>query len=275
MAFDIRKIVTDKIIDGLENGQIPWAKPWKDGGAVNHSTGKRYRGLNQLILSFVASQEGLINRWVTFKGIVTLGGRLKKGEKGIAISYFNFIENEETETTRGILRYYTVFSISQMEVVPSYDVIEKTEIEKIDTAEKIVVGMQNSPKINFYGESAYYSPKIDTVVIPEIEKFNTSEGYYATVFHELGHSTGHESRLSRKGITEHTGKYEYAIEELVAEMTSAFLCGECQIERTIENSTAYIQSWLKVLKNNRQLLLTAGGQAQKATDYILGENVIY
>lgn len=274
MKTDIRAIVTDKIIAGLEKGEIPWKRPWKDGFAVNHVRNTPYRGLNQFVLTFVADSNGWVNRWVTFKTIASKGWRLKKGEHGTAISFFTFITDEDDADVRfPLLRYYTVFSLSQLEEMPEIPSTENKEFSVIDRAEQLIQKYVDRPSVSMSGDSAYYSPTNDRITLPVPSKFNSDELYYSTYFHELGHSTGHAKRLARKGIVEFDrfGSEQYGVEELIAEFTCAFLCAEAQIEQAvIENTTAYIQNWLKVLKNDRQMLLTAASQAQKASDYILG-----
>lgn len=273
--IDIRKIVTDKIIEGLEQGKIAWIRPWADGMAINHLNGKSYRGINQFILSFTADANGWVNRWMTFKAISEKGWKLRKGEHGTQIAFFTFIEDEDEGTRFPLLRYYTVFSLSQLEEMPEYAVASKSTEPNI-LAEQTILNMPNRPTIcEHEGASrAYYSPVTDEVHLPDRKQFSGMDEFYSTLFHEVGHSTGHASRLARKGITEGDkfGSEKYGLEELVAEFTAAFLCAETGIENTITNSTAYIQNWLGVLKNNRQMLLTAASQAQKATDYILNRS---
>lgn len=272
---DIREIVTRKIIEGLERGEIPWQKPWKAGGAVNYDSKKAYRGLNQLILSFVADAEGWSNYWLTFKSINNHGWRIIKDESPQYIAFFKWIdkedENGEKDGKFPLLRYYKVWSISQLEqaeeIIASLPVVE--EFEPIERAEEIVREMPNAPKIEFGGARAFYNIKNDFVRLPERETFDHAHGFYSALFHELGHSTGHESRLNRE-IENTFGDEKYSLEELVAEFTSAFVCAEAGIDNTVKNSTAYIQNWLKVLKNDRQMLLTGASLAQKASDYILG-----
>lgn len=268
---DIREIVTRKIIEGLEKGELPWQKPWTGGGAVNHQTGKSYRGLNQLVLSYVASSEGLINRWVTMGIIRDKGYRIKAGASPQYIAFFKWVDQKDedgnVENTFPLLRYYKVWSISQLE--GEIEIPDATEFEPIERAEQIVAGMPNAPRIQFGGDSAVYFPTKDVVVTPIREQFKSPDAFYATLFHELGHSTGHETRLNRE-IQNDFGDEKYGLEELVAEFTSAFLCAESGIDNTIENSTAYVQNWLKVLKNDRQMILTGASLAQKASDYILG-----
>lgn len=273
MGLDIREIVTRKIIEGLEKGELPWHKPWKDGYAVNHKTGKAYRGLNQLTLTYTAMAEGFVNRWVSMGIIRDNGWRIGKGQSPTYIAFFKWIPVDKSDPDGDkfpMLRYYKVWSISQIEgegiVIPE----ETTEFEPLERAEQVIQGMPNAPDLRIGGNRAFYNWDRDFVQTPVKELFEDRNRYYSTMFHELGHSTGHEKRLGRK-IDNDFGTEEYSLEELVAEFTSAFLCAECQIDNTMEASTAYIQGWLKVLKNDRQMVLTAASQAQKATDYILGK----
>ena len=269
---DIREIVTRKIIEGLEQGEIPWQKPWVGGGAVNHDINRSYRGLNQLTLSFVAEKNEWINRWVTFKSIKKHGWRIIKDESPQYIAFFKWIWKDKDDHDEGkfpLLRYYKVWSLSQLEEADEIEIPEPEEFEPIEKAEQIVQGMPDAPSIEFGGNSAFYNIEGDYVGLPEQGNFDNIEGFYSALFHELGHSTGHPSRLNRE-IKNNFGDEKYSLEELVAEFTSAFLCAESGIDNTVKNSTAYIQHWLKVLKNDRQMILTASSLAQKASDYILG-----
>lgn len=266
---DIREIVTRKIIEGLEKGELPWQKPWKGGGAVNHVTGKAYRGLNQLTLSYASMDNGWVNRWVSMGVIRDKQYRIKAGESPQYIAFFKWVEKEDEdgEYTFPLLRYYKVWSISQLE--GEFEIPEAEEFEPIERAEEIVAGMPNAPRIQFGGEKAVYFPTKDVVMTPIREQFVSPDLFYSTLFHELGHSTGHEKRLNRD-LTGTFGDEKYGLEELVAEFTAAFLCAESGIDNTTEHSTAYVQNWLKALKDDRQMLLTGASMAQKATDYILG-----
>jgi antirestriction protein ArdC len=275
MGLDIREIVTRKIIEGLEKGDLPWHQPWSS-GAVNHDSNKVYRGLNQLTLSYTADVEGWVNRWITAKSIKKHGYRIGKGESPQYIAFFKWIDKkddagEKTGDKFPLLRYYKVWSISQLdeaeEIIESLPKAE--EFEPVERAEEIVQGMPNAPVIEFGGISARYSPSTDKVHMPLKEDFNSPDNFYSALFHELAHSTGAENRLNRK-IENTFGDEKYSLEELVAEFTSAFLCAEAGIDNTIQQSTAYIKHWLKVLKNDRQMLLTGASLAQKASDYILG-----
>lgn len=279
---DVYSIVTDRVIALLEAGTIPWRKTWKGGAAGaprNLKSGKAYRGVNVFVL---AAQAYGSPYWLTFKQAKDMGGSVRKGSKGTPVVFWNWIVKEDPkDKTKKIripfLRYYTVFNIEQCEgIVTPADVAPVAgPAEAIDAAEAIVRNMPNAPAIRHGGDAAYYRPSTDAVQMPARESFESAPAYYTTFFHELGHSTGHASRLSRTGVTNptHFGSHEYSQEELVAEMTATFLSAEAGIEaETIANSAAYLASWMKVLKNDRKLLVMAAAQAQKAADMILGRS---
>jgi antirestriction protein ArdC len=229
--------------------------------------------------------------YLTYKQAQQLGGTIKKGETGTKIVYWatielkdkagNHIEEQPTATnidekqrTKLVPKAHTVFNIAQTEGIefPTITPIIKSPLQKIAACEQVVADMLNRPIIITGGASAYYSPASDTVVVPSLNSSTSSEGYYSTLFHELAHSTGHESRLNRKELvnSDGFGNANYAKEELTAEMTAAFLCAITGIHQpTIANSAAYIQNWLKALRNDKTLVIKAAAQAQKAADYIM------
>jgi antirestriction protein ArdC len=277
---NVADIVTDAIIAKLEQGVIPWKKPW-NGSALaprNYVTGKAYRGINAFLL---ANTQFASPYFLTFKQIIEKKASLKAGSKGFPVVFWSMVKGTDSETgdetsekSIPFMRYYTVFSIEQTSLeVPA---ITETPLDfnPIEEAEKMVASMPFAPEIRHGQAKAFYSPSLDYVNLPKRELFHSSEEYYNVLFHELGHSTGHKSRLARKGVTESSyfGSHEYSKEELVAEMTAAFCCSELGIiPATLDNSAAYIQSWLKALKSqdNRNLIVSAASQAQKAFDYIL------
>lgn len=277
--MDVYSIITDQITKELEKGVIPWRKPWESGQfkPANAITLKPYRGINPFLL---ASRGYKSPYWLTYKQANAVGGHIKRGESSTIIVFWKFevIEPEKPEDerrTRAILRYYRVFNIEQAELPEKFLAkLPKPSdrmVEPIAAAQAIVQGYKNAPPIGT-GNAAYYLPREDRIVVPAIEQFPKKEEYYSTLFHEMGHSTGHKDRLGRKGVMEaiRFGSDDYSKEELVAEMTAAFLSGEAGIApRTIENSAAYIGSWLKVLKNDRRMVVMAAAQAQKAADYVL------
>ena len=283
---NVFEIVTDKIVAALTKGKIPWEKPWEIVGHKNLSSGKLYRGINQFLLS---SREGESSHlWVTYNQAQTLGGQVRKGERGTLVVFWTFIpvkgakeegdkiDAKTKKNVRPILRYYTVFdAVHQcdgLEAKVKAATGDKVEFVPIDKAQSIIDLWADKPPITHGGNRAYYRPSEDSINLPPREQFNAAEGYYATAFHELVHSTGHKNRLDRKGVNASGtvfGSEVYSQEELVAEFGAAFLCAESGIERTIENHTAYIQGWLKALKSDTRLAVFAASQAQKAADLIL------
>jgi antirestriction protein ArdC len=271
---NIYQMINKRIIDLLEKDEIPWRKPWVSGDPVNFITRKPYRGINPFIL---ISSGFSCPYWVSFKQAKGKGGRIKKGEKGFPVVFWKWIEILDHESESGkknvpFLRYYTVFNLEQTDGIE----IPKTQtrdFNPITKAEKVIREMLNAPLIKYNEPRAYYRPSEDLVNMPKQNLFRSDEEYYSTLFHELTHSTGHECRLNRNEISSvsHFGSHDYSKEELVAEMGSAFLCGYCGIEpAVIENQAAYIQNWLKRLRNNKKWLILAASKAQRAADLILG-----
>lgn len=275
------EIVTEQILSQLENGTVPWRKPWRGSGWTprNLISRKPYRGINVLIL---ASRGFASPYWLTLNQANKLGGRIRKGEKSTAVVFWKQIKVEDVDAVTGertkksipLLRYYRVFNVEQTDGIVVPESYAPATVEPIIEAEKIVGTMPARPVIQHGGDVACYSPRRDVVTMPPRASFDGGEHYYATLFHELGHSTGHASRLGRKGVDGETlapfGSPDYSHEELVAEITSAFLCSESGIGSVIiENSAAYIASWLKALRDDRRMVVIAAAQAQKAADFIL------
>lgn len=265
----IYEMVTNKIMEQLEAGVIPWKKPWINGGAVSWKTQKAYRGINAMLLD-----EG---EYATFKQIQDSGGKVKKGEKSQFVIFWKWLEkkNDDGEIDKiPLLRFYKVFEINtQVEGLESKRKKETFNHNPIEKCEEIFSGYINSPTYSWDRKGAYYIPSQDHINVPPMKDFESVEGYYSVMFHEMAHSTGHKSRLDRDGVTAiaNFGSESYGKEELVAEMTATMLCGVAGIEtNTIENSASYIKSWMKSIKEDVRLLVMAGGQAQRASDYILG-----
>ena len=292
--------ITNQIIEALEDGHIPWEKPWNTLGSAPQSVhGKRYRGFNAMWLDFVQNRQGYKDcRWITYNQAKKQGGQVRKGEKSQAVTLWMQSYNHQSSCPvrkskvacdnigRGkcqrymLLRYYSVFNVEQvdgLELKPLPVAIEN-DFDPIEAAEQVVndyLERENISLIN--GSAAYYTPSLDQVTVPEMKTFRTIESYYSTLFHECGHSTGHESRLNRKDNKQVVkfGDPIYAQEELVAEMTNAFLGGETGVTSEIEadQRVAYIQSWLKALRNDKKMVVMAAAQAQKAADLILDRKV--
>lgn len=273
--MNVYEIVTEQIIKKLDEGIIPWRKPWGNvAEAKNLVSKKEYRGINAFLLP-VASQGQ--EYFATFKQAEELGGHVKKGSKGYPVVFFKWLEVEKNGESEEIpvLRYYTVFAQDQIEGIEFPKAENVRAFNPIDKAEEIIAGMPKCPALTYDGgERAYYRPSDDTIHLPKKELFLSDHGYYETAFHELGHSTGHSSRLGRHKKEEtdfHFGSAMYAKEELVAEMTASFLCAKTGIDmHKVDNHAAYIGSWLKALKDDKRMVVFAAAQAQKASDFILG-----
>lgn len=278
-------IINSRILELLESGMVPWRKTWNAASnqPKNLISKKDYHGINVFLLACMPYSS---QYWLTFKQCQDKGGHVRKGEKSTPVIFWKWLDKREkgisiTDTLSNdkipMLRYYNVFNMEQVEGIEPPPATETTinTFTPIEAAQQIIAGMPYRPEIKHGGNSASYSPMLDYVKLPVPEAFDSPEEYYSTAFHELSHATGHASRVGRKGILESNffGSHEYSKEELVAEMGAAFLCGHSGIERTIENSAAYIQGWLRSLKNDKTLLIQAAAQAQKASDYILGRKV--
>jgi antirestriction protein ArdC len=279
---NVYDVITCRIMKQLESGVAPWHKPWRTRGRQgvprNLVTGREYRGINVWIL---LSSGYSSPYWLTFRQAKELGGHVRQGETGFPVVYWKFgtrevQDGEELIEKPSVLcRYYTVFNFAQcddMRVQPAQPTAVEPEAEPIAASDQVVTSWLSRPTINHGGDCATYSKILDSVQIPDRDSFESPEEYYSTLFHELTHSTGHPTRLNRSTLTEFErfGDENYSREELVAEMGAAFLAGYCGIEnRTINNSSAYLASWLEALKNDSRLILIAAGQAQKAVDLIL------
>lgn len=263
----------------MAEGVVPWRKPWSGVAPANLVTKKPYRGINHLILSCAPYSSPW---WLTYKQAKRLGGHVKKGEKSTIVIFWKFIEKEKEaedgtieKATIPLLRYYRVFNAEQCELPDGVVPETNRAFRDIREAEAIVANMPDKPKMTFGGDRAYYSNMLDLVNVPVKQAFAKEEEFYATLFHELVHSTGNEKRLGRKELMAGAmfGDCDYSKEELVAELGSAFLCAKAGIDNSIiENSAAYIKSWLAALKNDPKMLVHAAGKAQQAADYILNEN---
>lgn len=272
----VYEVITDRIVALLEKGTVPWHRPW--GGSDHHPknlvSGREYRGINVFLLSSAGYESSW---WLSYKQAMDRGGNVKKDEKGCPCVFWNWFEkkDEQSDEVQKIpfLRYYTVFNAMQCEGIEYPELEERlNKFSLLEVCERVVMGMPNPPRIEHGGDRALYQPTSDTVRMPSSESFESPESYYGVLFHELTHSTGHESRLARPGIVENIvfGSRTYSREELIAEMGAAFLCGHTGIEnKVIDNSASYIASWLDRLRNDTRLVVHAAGQAQKAADYIL------
>lgn len=279
MKKDIYEMVTDRIIEQLEKGYIPWQKPWTGvhDGAYNRISNKPYSLLNQMLLSKTGE-------YASFKQWTELGGHIRKGEKAEIVTFWK-IQQIEEENEDGekiikqlpLLRYYNVFHISQVEGVEPKS-IDLNELQPIEEAERIKTEYMQREHIKILEkvtDKAFYSPSLDYIQVPCKEQYQNIEEFYSTLFHEMTHSTGHKNRLDREDVKDcmYFGSENYSKEELCAELGSAFLINKLGIasSKSFTNSTAYIQSWLRVLKNDKKFIISASSRAEKAVKYILNE----
>ena len=284
-------MVTDRIIEKLKSGIIPWHQPWggakgnTDGMAISYVTRRAYSMLNQWLL-------GEPGEYLTFNQIKDLGGQIKKGEKAKFVVFYTRVDykvkdektGEEKLASYPLLRYYNVWHLSQTTGIPTKIGTEKVEEKpELDAnADAVIFGyLMRETSLKFQNnkpsERAYYSPSLDMVVVPMPEQYTQIAEYYSTTFHELTHSTMTESRCNRQdgraGVF--FGSDTYSREELVAKMGSAMLCSATGVgtEKSLTNSAGYIQGWLKALKNDPKMIVWAAGKAEKAARYILGTPV--
>lgn len=278
-------IVTEAILKALEQGVVPWKRPW--GGAQlapkSATTGKAYRGINVWLLFAESQIKGYESPWwVTYKQAQALGGQVKKGEKSTIVTFWKewTPKSDDDDDKDGgkkfpVLRYFRVFNAAQCDGLGAKFTerpdLPEYEHDPIEKCERIVAGYPSGPTIEHGGFRACYQPGVDRVMMPRPELFETREGYYDTLFHELIHSTGHAKRLNRETLgTQDLATY--GKEELIAEMGGALLCGISGISpKTIENSAAYIDAWRKTIKEDVKLVVSSAAAAQRAADHILGE----
>lgn len=290
----VYQIVTDRIIASLKAGVIPWEKPWQtprfSGGPFprNFRTGKPYRGINIMLLWSCGYSSPF---WLTFNQAKQLNGSVRKGEKGTQIVFYKHLHNrqktddeqtgDEDRHVPFVLTYHTVFNAEQCDGLTLPQIEQPTqanEVEVDETCEAIVSGWGNRPRLQLASETehrAYYRPSTDSVHMPARARFVDTPHYYSTLFHELIHSTGHESRLNRT-FGARFGDDLYSKEELVAEMGAAFLCAIAGVasENTERNTAAYIQNWISKLEEDHRLVVHAASNAQRAVDFILGASLV-
>ncbi len=282
-APDVYQLVTDRITALLSAGVVPWRKGWTTTGVPrNLASGKPYRGVNVWLLSCAGYASPY---WLTYRQAQERGGSVRKGEKGsVAVFWKLFQTNKEAEgqptaakeekaRTLPLLRYYTVFNAEQCEGVDAPPAQAQAHAhEPIAAAEEVWHAWTDRPAVAHQGNAAVYRREADAITLPPRPQFERAEDYYSTLFHEGAHATGHPSRLARPTLMEASrfGSKTYSKEELVAELGSAYLCAHCGIgERTLENSAAYLASWLQALRDDKTLMVHAAANAQKAADYIL------
>lgn len=279
MALDMYKIITDRILEDLKKGEIPWNKPWVNTNgnyvARSHENGRVYSLLNQMLV-------GMPGEYVTFNQAKKEGGTIKKNAKAKKVVFFKMLEKKDRESDDDdkwipFLKYSNVFHLDDTEGVEHKYVFtdesmhnDNLNIEEIDKAVKDYVDREHVTIRNYEQNRSYYSPAEDEIILPQMFQFANSESYYATLFHEIGHSTGARNRLYRD-FSGNFGTKAYSREELVAEITSAVLCNHFGIdtEKVQRNTSAYVQNWISVLENDTRAVVWAAGRAEKAVKLIL------
>ncbi len=286
--MDTYAIVTEKIVNLLEQGIVPWRRPWSATGLPRNVVSKKpYRGINLFLLSATRYVSPF---WLTMRQANELGGSVRKGEHSQIVVFWKVdqIANAEAESVpendqadeksrrRFVLRYYRLFNLEQCElpqaVLDKLPKVETHQHDPIEAAERIIAGMPNPPEIQYAGSKAFYSPITDRITLPPRELFLSAEEHFATLAHECSHASGHPKRLNRKSISEAApfGSPTYSFEELVAEFSAAYLCAEAGISPAVlENQAAYIQGWLAKIHRDKRMVVIAAAEAQKAADYIL------
>ncbi|MCX5871084.1 MAG: zincin-like metallopeptidase domain-containing protein [Deltaproteobacteria bacterium] len=274
--------ITERIINSLEAGVIPWTRPWETaryGEQRNAVTDRSYRGVNIMLLNLVANMKGFVDtRWMTFRNAEKLGGHVKKGEKGTGIVFWQFLKAMEQKGSSAVdsedakqkmvpfVRMYTVFNVEQCENIElsPLKITVGPEGTKNLEAEKII----SLPNLKYGGSRAYYSQSKDHIVLPVREAFENLDFYFSTAYHEILHWSGHPSRLNRKlGIR--FGDQDYAFEELVAEIGAAFLGAGTGIPFEGMRHPEYLNFWLQILKKDNRAIFTAAAKAQAAADFVL------
>jgi antirestriction protein ArdC len=278
--------ITDKIIAELEAGRVPWVQPWGTAAAKaalampkNATTQRRYSGVNVLILWGAVIERGFVGQsWLTFRQALSLGGNVRKGEHGTTVVYADRFtpEDERRRAERDgdepgaipFLKRFTVFNTDQCENLPDGLITAPPPVPEgmiLPQAEALISATGADFRIG--GDRAFYSPADDHIQVPRPDAYFEPINWHRTALHELGHWVGHSSRLARD-LSGAFGSALYAKEELVAEMTSAFVCASLGIVPTVRHAD-YLGSWLEVLREDDRAIVRAASAASKAADYLL------
>jgi antirestriction protein ArdC len=274
MTALIYQQVTDSIIKQLEQGTTPWVKQWNGSSSADHNavSKKGYNGINTLILAMSAAANGFkSNEWATYKQWLQLGGQVRKGTKGTTIIFYSPVSGSKTaadgseKTYHYVLKSYSVFNADQIDGYTA-PLVESKPFNSIAALEALAT--DSGAVIKHGGDKAFYSPSNDFIQMPHKTDFTNEAAYYATLLHELAHWSGNAARLNRD-LSGRFGNEAYAAEELIAELSAAFLCAEYQIDGDLRHA-GYIASWLRILKNDNKAVFKAAAMAQKSADYIKG-----
>ena len=273
MTQTIYSEITQSIIEQLENGAAPWIKPWKADSSADKNlvSQKPYQGINRLLLGMSSMVKGFsVPVWASYKQWEAIGANVKKGEKGTKIVFYSPVSKENKQTgdleKYAVLKTYFVFNAAQVEgidIVPAETVT--AEFTAVELAEQRII--KTGAAISHGGDAAFYMPSADRIQLPNKSAFDSEANYYATAFHELAHWTGSKTRLDRDLDKGRFGNPAYAFEELVAEMSAAFLCSDYGIQGELRHA-GYINHWLKALREDSKAVFKAAALAQKAADYI-------
>jgi len=273
---NLQKEIADKIIAAMETGNLPWNKPWSgaaSGGIPkNARTGRAYSGANIVLLWITQQDHGYIsNKWVTYKQAQEMGGTVRKGEKATTVTFVSRFEksNEAGETSSiPFLKAFSVFNVEQCDGIDldmPVAVAQNTD-ERDATCDEFIAS--TGAVVRHGGARAFFSPKEDFIQMPAWENFVGKVGYYETALHELVHWSGHESRCNRQ-FGQRFGDSAYAAEELVAELGAAFMCAEFGYDAVTQHA-AYIQHWIKLLKDDPRAFMTAASKASQSVEFLRG-----
>jgi len=273
MTQTIYTEITQSIIEQLEQGAAPWIKPWKADSSADKNlvSQKPYQGINRLLLGMSSMIRGYsVPVWASYKQWESIGANVKKGEKGTKIVFYSPVTKQDKQTgdieKYAVLKTYFVFNAAQVEgidIVPAETV--EAEFTAVELAEQRII--KTGAAISHGGDAAFYMPSADRIQLPNKSAFDSEANYYATAFHELAHWTGSKNRLDRDLDKGRFGNPAYAFEELVAEMSAAFLCSDYGIQGELRHA-GYIGHWLKALREDSKAVFKAAALAQKAADYI-------
>lgn len=292
---DLYQQITDQIVEILEQGSMPWIRPWNNGCLpmvvpCNGETGRYYSGINILLLWMSAIRQNFTQRkWVTFQGAEHLGGQVRSGEKSTVIIFYKQNQFEEKDESGNIIldekgqpkmkssvfiRGHHLFNIEQCNNLEKhYETFSDIEPDKTMQHRSDLDALPSNMGTQIYSKfqpKACYVPSRDCIIMPDFNQFNSANDYYFTLLHECGHATGHKDRLNREGVSKANkfGTEKYAFEELIAELTSAFTCAHVGISNISQNA-AYINAWIQTLKSDKKAIFRASTQAREATQYLI------
>jgi len=270
--IDVYSIVSNQIMSFLQQGCIPWHRSWPDGKPPrNLLSNLPYRGINVWLLLSTPYEQNLFLSWDQLKSV---GGSVKRGEKGHVVVYSKKYTTDELGKQIPLLRYYKVFNIGQCTGIPHSLILNSVprEVDPLAFAEAVIKGMPSCPPIKYRRQRAFYDPGTDIVNMFSLKTCSSPAAYYRALFRQLVHSTGHASRLNRPtiaGMLEH-GSDPYSLESCIAELGACYLCSLCGLGHAdAKFDLVYLEQWTGALMGDKTFILSASTQAQRAVDYIL------